>query len=114
LLMAFTVSDDHAAQEAAWFDAPQWQRSAQAIRQTLTAAHVAADDWRARFVTVEAYVGAGGSVITDLFQSRSGSYLTDPALLDRMVSEKLEREADTVRQEGWKWVEIMPDPGIDT
>ena len=28
-LMAFTVSDDHAAQEAAWFDAPQWQRSAQ-------------------------------------------------------------------------------------
>jgi ParB family transcriptional regulator, chromosome partitioning protein len=31
-LMAFTVSDDHAAQEAAWFDAPDWQRSAQAIR----------------------------------------------------------------------------------
>ena len=33
-LMAFTVSDDHAAQEAAWFDAPEWQRSAPAIRQT--------------------------------------------------------------------------------
>ena len=25
-LMAFTVSDDHAAQEAAWFESPQWQR----------------------------------------------------------------------------------------
>jgi hypothetical protein len=80
-LMAFTVSDDHTAQEAAWFDAPHWQRSAQTIRQTLTAAHVRAHDRRARFVTVEAYVGAGGSVITDLFQSKCGSYLTDPALL---------------------------------
>jgi ParB family chromosome partitioning protein len=101
-LMAFTVSDDHAAQEAAWFDAPHWQRSAQTIRQTLTAAHVRADDRRAKFVTVGAYVGAGGSVITDLFQSKSGSYLTDPALLDRLANEKLEREAETVRQEDWK------------
>jgi ParB family chromosome partitioning protein len=27
-IMAFTVSDDHAAQEAAWFDAPAHDRSA--------------------------------------------------------------------------------------
>ena len=93
-LMAFTVSDDHAAQEAAWFDAPQWQRSAQAIRQTLTAAHVKrGDDRRARFVTVAAYVAAGGGVITDLFRTESEGYLTDPALLDRLANEKLEREA---------------------
>jgi ParB family chromosome partitioning protein len=109
-LMAFTVSDDHVAQEAAWFEAPDWQRRPHAIRQTLTAAHVKANDRRARFVTVEAYVGAGGSIITDLFRAESESYLTDPALLDRLMSEKLEREAEAVRQEGWKWVEIMPDP----
>jgi ParB family transcriptional regulator, chromosome partitioning protein len=108
-MMAFTVSDDHAAQEAAWFDAPEWQRSASAIRQRLTAAHVRADDRRARFVTAEAYVEAGGSVVTDLFRADSNSYLTDPALLDRLVTEKLEREADAVRHEGWKWVLIMPD-----
>jgi ParB family transcriptional regulator, chromosome partitioning protein len=107
--MAFTVSDDHAAQEAAWFDAPEWQRNASAIRQRLTAAHVRADDRRARFVTAEAYVEAGGSTITDLFRADSNSYLTDPALLDRLVTEKLEREADAVRHEGWKWVLIMPD-----
>jgi ParB family transcriptional regulator, chromosome partitioning protein len=107
--MAFTVSDDHAAQEAAWFDAPEWQRSAHAIRQRLTAAHVRADDRRARFVTAEAYVEAGGSVVTDLFRADSNSYLTDPALLDRLVTEKLEREADAVRHEGWKWVLVMPD-----
>jgi ParB family chromosome partitioning protein len=109
-LMAFTVSDDHAAQEAAWFDAADWQRSAHAIRQTLTAAHVKANDRRARFVTVAAYVEAGGAIIADLFRTESEGYLTDPALLDRLANEKLAREADAVRQEGWKWVEILPDP----
>src|SRR5271166_5890831 len=48
--------------------------------------------------------------------SRAGAEATSPIppLLDRLVNEKLEREADAVRREGWKWVEIMPDPGIDT
>src|SRR5580704_3516499 len=32
----------------------------------------------------------------------------------RLANEKLESEAEAVRQEGWKWVEIMPDPGFDT
>ena len=74
----------------------------------------AADDRRAQFVTVAAYVAAGGGVITDLFQTESEGYLTDPALLDRLANEKLEREAEAVRQEGWSWVEIMPDPGFET
>ena len=30
-------------------------------------------------------------------------------LLDRLVAEKLEREADAVRAEGWKWVEVATD-----
>ena len=64
----------------------------------------AGDDRRARFVTVAAYVEAGGGVITDLFRTESEGYLTDPALLDRLVNEKLEREAEAVRQEGWTWV----------
>src|ERR1700722_4170837 len=109
-LMAFTVSDDHAAQETAWFEAPQWQRSPRDIRQTLTAAHVRGDDRRAQFVTVAAYIEAGGGVITDLFQTESEGYLTDPALLDRLANEKLEREAESLRQEGWSWIEIIPDP----
>ena len=41
--------------------------------------------------------------------SRPSGYLADPALLDRLVKEKLEREAEAVRAEGWQWVEIMPD-----
>jgi ParB family chromosome partitioning protein len=110
-LMAFTVSDDHATQEAAWFDAPDWQRSAHAIRGRLTAAHVPESDRRAQFVTVEAYLAAGGGRITDLFQTKS--YLADPALLDRLTAEKLACEAETIRAEGWKWVEIVPEASFD-
>lgn len=110
-LMAFTVSDDHAAQEAAWFEAGDWNRSAHTIRHRLTAAHVHDSDRRVLFVTVDAYVAAGGGVITDLFKAKT--YLTDPALLDRLAAEKLEAEAATVRAEGWKWVEIVPEAGFD-
>jgi ParB family chromosome partitioning protein len=35
--------------------------------------------------------------------------LQDPALLDRHVAEKLEREAEAVRAERWKWIEVAPD-----
>jgi ParB family chromosome partitioning protein len=31
-------------------------------------------------------------------------------LLDRLVTERLEREADGVRSEGWKWVEVGDFP----
>jgi len=36
-------------------------------------------------------------------------YLTDVALLDLLVGEKLEAEAKKLRAEGWKWIEIMPE-----
>jgi ParB family chromosome partitioning protein len=35
-LMALTITDDHAAQEAAFYDAPEWQRSPSALRERLT------------------------------------------------------------------------------
>ncbi len=108
-LMAFTVSDDAAAQEAAWFEQPDFNHSPTAIRRILTAAHVEARHKRARFVGIDAYVAAGGSITRDLFQPEHEGYLTDPALLDRLVAERLDREAETVRAEGWAWVEVVPD-----
>jgi ParB family transcriptional regulator, chromosome partitioning protein len=39
--------------------------------------------------------------------------LTDPALLDRLAAERLTREAEAVRTEGWKWVEIQPEADYD-
>lgn len=45
----------------------------------------------------------------DLFHEDGGGYWRDVALLDRLVAEKLEAEADAVRAEGWKWVEVASD-----
>ncbi len=81
--MAFTVSDDHAAQEAAWFEQPEWNRNPATIRRALTAVHAEADDPRAVFVGIDAYTKAGGAVLRDLFDAAHEGYLTDVALLDR-------------------------------
>ena len=75
----------------------------------LTEGAVRASDKRAQFVGIEAYEAAGGIILRDLFNSDDGGWLQDPGLLDRLVTEKLEREADAVRAEGWKWIEVAPD-----
>ena len=48
-------------------------------------------------------------MLHDLFEADNGGWLQDPALLDKLVAEKLEREAEAVRAEGWKWVEVAPE-----
>jgi ParB family transcriptional regulator, chromosome partitioning protein len=112
-LMAFTVSDDHAAQELAWFGVQEYNRHPSDIRRRLTAAHIPATSKRARFVGIDTYEAAGGGVIRDLFDTQNEGYLTDAALLDRLAAEKLERDAEAIRAEGWKWVEIIPDCSWD-
>lgn len=113
-LMAFTISDDHATQEAAWFEQLPYNRDPSSIRRTLTAAHVECSDTRALYVTLKAYKAAGGGIVRDLFDDEFEGYLTDTALLDRLVAEKLERDAQPVRAEGWKWVEVAPSLDYET
>jgi ParB family chromosome partitioning protein len=108
-LMAFTITDDHAAQEALWFDTPYSDRSPQSIRRHLTSSLVEGGDRRAIFIGVKAYEAAGGTLVRDLFQPESDGYFSDSQLLDRLVIEKLEAAAENVRSEGWSWVEIMPE-----
>ncbi|NPC57803.1 ParB/RepB/Spo0J family partition protein [Caenimonas soli] len=109
-LMALAITDDHAAQEAAFYESPQWQRSPQALRDHLTHEEIEAGrDALARYVGVEAYEAAGGSMRRDLFSDEEqGIYLTDAALLDRLARDKLAALADQVRAEGWGWVEVVP------
>ncbi len=106
MLMAFTVSSDHARQEQVW-DAISagWQKEPWQIRRMLTETTVRASDKRAVFVGVDAYEAAGGAVLRDLFQSDDGGWLQDVSLLDRLVAEKLKALADEIAAEGWKWVE---------
>jgi ParB family transcriptional regulator, chromosome partitioning protein len=104
-VQAFTVSDDHAAQDAV-FAGLAWNRNPSYIRNALTQDDIRATDKRARFVTVAAYEEAGGAVRRDLFaEDDEGVFLLDGQLLDRLALEKLKTEAETVKAEGWQWVE---------
>jgi ParB family chromosome partitioning protein len=106
-LMAFTVSDDHARQEQVWSAIKDaWSKEPYQIRRMLTETTVRASDKRALFVGIDAYEAAGGLVMRDLFQSDDGGWLHDPALLDRLVAEKLRSTAGDVAAEGWKWIEV--------
>ena len=109
-LMALAITDDHSAQEAAFYDAPQWQRSAQALREHLTEREIdATRDALARFVGIETYEAAGGGVRRDLFSDDTrGVFLSDAALLDTLARDKLAAAADSARAEGWAWVETVP------
>ncbi|KAF2991458.1 ParB/RepB/Spo0J family partition protein (plasmid) [Methylocystis sp. MJC1] len=109
-LMAFCVTDDHARQEEVW-DAlsRSYDKGPYAIRRQLTQGAVRASDKRGQFVGIEAYETAGGVVLRDLFNRDDGGWLQDAALLDRLARENLERAAEEVRAEGWKWSEIAID-----
>ncbi|RWI63534.1 MAG: ParB/RepB/Spo0J family partition protein, partial [Mesorhizobium sp.] len=109
-LMAFTVTDDHARQEQVWETLQNsWSREPYQIRRMLTETTVRASDRRALFVGVDAYVAAGGIVLRDLFEADNGGWLQDPALLDRLVGEKLRASADEIAAEGWKWIVVDMD-----
>jgi ParB family chromosome partitioning protein len=58
---------------------------------------------------LDAYVGAGGGIVGDLFESDFGGWLTDPALLDRLVDARLTAEREWIAAEGWKWVATAID-----
>jgi ParB family chromosome partitioning protein len=108
-LMAFAITEDHARQEAV-YERLSYNRDASTIRRLLTETHVAAMDRRAIFVGTEAYTEAGGTIQRDLFTEDRGGYFEDVALLDLLVTGKLGRAADAVREaEGWKWTQAHLD-----
>ncbi|CAQ44874.1 ParB/RepB/Spo0J family partition protein [Stenotrophomonas maltophilia] len=109
-LMALSITDDHAAQESAFYDAPQWQRQPSALRERLTEREI--DAYRhplVRFVGLDSYEAAGGGIRRDLFaEGDAGVYLTDAALLERLGQDKLAGIASEVKAEGWAWVDAAP------
>jgi ParB family chromosome partitioning protein len=113
-MMALALVDDHAAQEAAWANLPEWNRGAEALRRALTSQGVAADHRLARFVGIEAYEQAGGIVLRDLFDEERDAVLADGALVERLATEALEQAASIVRAEGWSWVSIALKPDYST
>jgi len=109
-LMALAITDDHAAQEAAFYDAPNWQRNPTALRERLIGREIDAHrNPLVQFVGLEAYEAAGGGIRRDLFaEGDAGVYLTDALLLEKLAQEKLSGTAAEVKAEGWAWVDTTP------
>ncbi|MBN9260638.1 MAG: ParB N-terminal domain-containing protein, partial [Hyphomicrobium sp.] len=109
-LMGFTVNPDPERQEQVW-DALQhsYNKEPFHIRRLLTEGAVRASDKRAQFVGADAYEAAGGTILRDLFEPDDGGWLQEPTLLEKLVADKLEREADAIRAEGWKWIEVVTE-----
>jgi len=108
-LTAFAVTEDREAQERVFGQLQDWQRTPDTIRRLLTHALIPATDRKVIFAGLHAYTAAGGMVQRDLFSEDRGGWITDAALLEQLVAERMEREAEAIRAEGWRWVAIGPD-----
>jgi ParB family chromosome partitioning protein len=114
-VQAFSVSDDHASQDRVLEDLPDWNDDPDAIRGALTEGEITATDRRVRFVTLEAYEAAAGAIRRDLFaEDDDGIFVLDAQLLSSLAMDKLRTEAETIRAEGWKWVEPALEFGYES
>ena len=103
-LSAFVITEDHERQERVWSELPPFNRSRDAILRALSEGQVRSGDRRAVFVGAKSYEEAGGVIIRDLFDADGGGFFADAELLGRLAQEKLQRFADEVAAEGWRWV----------
>ena len=108
-IMAFATTDDQERQLQVWNSLPAYNRQPFSIKRQLTENEIAGSDARVRLVGLENYEAAGGTLRNDLFNENESTYLTDPALLDKLVNDRLAQEAQTLREEGWAWVDILPN-----
>jgi ParB family chromosome partitioning protein len=108
-LSAFAITEDHERQERVWSELPAFNRSRESILRALSEGQVRSDDRRAVFVGAKAYEEAGGSIVRDLFDAEGGGFFADAELLNRLSREKLQRHADKVATEGWRWVVAEPE-----
>ena len=97
-LKAFTVTIDHARQKAVWEQVKEqgYGPSGWQVKRMLTEESVPAASAVARFVGMEAYEAAGGTLTRDLFagEDGSGTWFDDPVLLNELATEKLRAAAD--------------------
>ena len=111
-LKAFAVATDRSRQRAVWneINGQSYRPSAWQVKRMLTEDRVQANTAIARFVGIEAYEAAGGTLTRDLFAEEDdrGVWLDDPDLLDKLATAKLQTAATDLQTE-WKWVECHLD-----
>jgi ParB/RepB/Spo0J family partition protein len=102
---AFCLVSEHDRQEAVFAIMPKPVANAYAVRSYLTQGAVRASDRLARFVGIEAYEAAGGSVRRDLFEEDL-VFLDSPDILNALATAKLEALREPLLAEGWGWVNV--------
>ena len=104
---AFAITTDHEAQDRIFAKvASRLWLEPHTVRSMLTEGEVPSHDRRVAIIGLDAYEKAGGEVRRDLFSDGpGGTTLLDPALLDRLVMDKLTEAAEKLRAEGWQTVE---------
>lgn len=113
-VIALCSTDDHALQVAVWErngKLNSYSSSPAQLRRAVLESEITADDARVAFIGgVEVYKAAGGTIRADLFGGVDGAViLTDAALVGQLVNDKLEAAAESVRAEGWGWVQVWQE-----
>ncbi len=111
-LKVFAVTTDHGRQRAVWEQVKDqgcrpgaWQ-----VKRMLTEDSVPGAAAIARFVGIDAYEAAGGTITRDLFAQEDdrGIWFDDPVLLNKLAMQKLQDTADELDTR-WKWAEAAPE-----
>jgi ParB family chromosome partitioning protein len=102
---AFCIEPDVARQETVFKMLGKPVTHAGNVRAHLTHGRMRGTDRLARFVGLEAYETAGGSLTRDLFLD-SEIYVDDPPLMSRLANEKLEAFREDLLGKGWGWVNV--------
>lgn len=122
-VQAFAVIDSIGDQEKLFkrFDKfHDYQTTPSSIRRALTEKQVRASDHRMKFIGIEAYKDAGGTVRSDLFvDSAEGIFVENPKLLDELFKKKIKTLEADLKLQGWANVKVIPkysygfDSGLD-
>jgi len=109
-LMALSLTEDHEKQQQLWASLGQYHRDPGTLRRALTEGEISVRDPKVRFVGLDAYRAAGGDIRGgDLFaEGENDGYVTDIALLEQLVSDKLGKKAEQLKRQGETWVEVKP------
>lgn len=109
-LMALAATDDHERQVQVWGSLASYNRNPRNIKARMFEDEVSMADKRLKIVSLDAYITAGGSIRHDLFSDESTSFVTDPALLDRLVEDHINNNKAELLADGWSWVETIDGP----
>ena len=108
---AFTVADDQDAQITLFDElSANGNLHESAVRDALTEDKASLKNRLAKFVGLDSYKRAGGTVTHDLFADDDDAIiLNNPDILAELVDAKTKAITAEIEAEGWKWVEMADD-----